>query len=266
MTTLVKCESCSKQDIFVFRVNSECECSISEDKACRITDLAFKKWSKSPVRGWSSIQDLLSILSNGMYADDFIFGRDKYIEDHVVQAIKYLFGRDKLRTWEYLDIGCGTYIPTLNIAQLLGTYPLGVDYIDRRKCNPENNYFVMMKDAEIPFGDVEFRFITMCDILHHVSDPETMVDKALESLSITGSILIMDHDCESWEDSYYLDLLHLVYAKAVGETSGDYLPTYGYRSRRFWRCFMRKRGYEIVYDKLCQDSYQTYIDVYQKAK
>ena len=102
----------------------------------------------------------------------------------------------------------------------------------------------------------------LCDILHHHPHPEDLVIASLGGLADRGSLMIMDHNCESWEDSYYLELLHLVYAKTTGP--GNYLPTYGYRRRSYWREFMRVRGYGVVYEEQCQ-TYGGYVDVYQKG-
>lgn len=260
------CEECPRRDIFIVReLENGCECSISEERGRVILEQTLNRWCQEPPSGWSTIPELLSLLSLGAYRDDFIQVRDMVIIDTISKAVKYVFGSEKLGMWDYLDVGSGTCIPTLKISELLGTHPLGVDYANRRKC-VSDKFFTVIKDETMPYGDTKHRLITMCDILHHTPRPERLARESLSTLEVGGYILIMDVDCESWEDSYYFDLWHGMFASAVGgKTSGEYLPSYGYRSRRYWRAYMKEAGCELIYSDNIAEQYKTYVDVFRKS-
>jgi len=264
------CKECSQRDVFVIRdVESRCECNISEITISSILSGMIKRWIKSSKGNQKSIdvdkiddvRQILEYFHPSECADDFIVGKDADIIDAVIRAIRYLLGSKKLRLWEYLDVGCGTYVPTISIARELGTYPLGTDYMDRRRCGTDQDYFSLIKDNKIPYGDDMFLVATMCDVLHHSPDPESLMMNTLKNIDHTGYIIIIDHDCENWRDHYYLDVMHFAYSKAVGDC--DYLPVHGYRSRRYWTRFMDERGYNVVYHDVCF-GYNQYIDVYKK--
>lgn len=264
-----RCNACSRRSVFISKPKEDtlkevCECVVSEEKSLKILGDTIRGFRHSFSSTESSVFGILSLVSKGMYADDFILGRDKNIEAMTMAALKYIFGEKKLDKWEYLDIGCGTFIPTLKIAKELGTYPWGIDYIDRRKCNPDQLYFGIFKDKIPSYGDLSL--VTMCDILHHTQDPEMLLSNVVETILGGGYIFIIDVDCECWEDSYYLDLVHLVYAKGVGESSGDFLPVHGYRSRKYWRRFMTEKGMKLVYHNTGLGTYKEYIDVYKKSE
>jgi len=251
-----RCLACNNTQIFIFKGTAECECMISEVKASDNLRKIVEKWTGATVP--RMVKDILAnIKKTEGYGIKFINGRDQDLEYEMTNAVKYLFQSRDFKAWEYLDVGCGTCLPAIKISEILGVYPLGIDYTFRRSWDSETGEFQVVNIGEFPYGDEYFRLISMCDILHHVPNPEQLLSDAIDALIPRGYILIIDHDCESWEDSYYLDLIHLAFSKATTE----YLPTYGYRSRKYWRKFMS--NFDVVYEKECS-GYKTYIDVYRR--
>lgn len=262
MTLVSKCGGCSKKDFFTSR-DPGCECEISENKIYKIADTFF---SKSP-KNYKSLRELLIVLNSCEGCrDDFIVKRDLDIERHVHPAIKYLA---QITKGSYLDIGCGSFLPAMSNAALLGTSPFGIDWADRRICKPMYESFALMSEEGDPLSGAEcptdLKFVTACDILHHVKNPEILITKVLERVLSQGYVLIMDHDCCSWEDAYYLDWAHLIFSKAVGDVDPGYLPVYGYRGRSYWRALMKSKGCLLVYEKVCPEGYKSYVDVYKKT-
>jgi hypothetical protein len=102
--------------------------------------------------------------------------------------------------------------------------------------------------------------ISVVDILHHVEAPEQLIDTLLARADNETYLIIIDHDCECWEDAYYLDGIHY----GISLSGKLYLPTFGYRGRVYWKEYLSSRGYRDVYSSTYPDQYKGYIDIYSK--
>ena len=197
-----------------------------------------------------------------------IVTRDGAIEHAVNPIIKYIADRELFNLADYLDIGCGTMYPASQFSEALGTLCQGIDFIERKTLSDEYPYCYetvdgsALTDKSIKYSDDTFMIITMCDILHHVPEPELLMETVIKKLCKGGYIILYDQDCQSWEDSYYLDVMHKAFVKTVGVTTNNYLPVYGYRSRSYWRDFMRERGFEVANSNDKTIEYRAYADCF----
>lgn len=259
------CRYCEKQKVFTTFPSTECECVVSEKKAFDILNDVFCRLHGSMPKGVSTTSQLLKFLgeSGSILQDEMIRGRDKDIIDVVSNAVKYIFGPGDIGKWEYLDIGCGTHKPTLEISKMLCVYPWGVDYKDRRTEDTGPYYNIITKDKPLSVGESQLRLVTLCDVVHHVPNPEDVLANVAKIVCVGGFILISDHDCESWEDAYYFDLLHMVQSKCM--PNGKYLPVHGYQKRSYVREILERLGFRPVYENAV-GVYKSYVDVYKKMR
>lgn len=210
-----------------------------------------------------TIREILSRVES--YRGSTLIERDTAIAASIGPAIRWLSKRKIMDMTGYLDVGCGTMIPTIEFAEILGVLPQGVDIMDRNISPEEEIYHYVDGDLTLENEpEQSLDVITLTDILHHVPDPERLVETSIKMLTRRGVLIIYDLDCQSWEEAYYLDLLHKTFSLAVGEETDDYLPVYGYRKREFWRSFMAERGYKIVWRCTPMVGYRSYVDVFRR--
>jgi 2-polyprenyl-3-methyl-5-hydroxy-6-metoxy-1,4-benzoquinol methylase len=151
--------------------------------------------------------------------------------------------------WDYLDVGCKYMDITTTVASRLDTFAFGLDFVERyrnRDYDDTNISYDLSEDYRITYN-YTFMLITFNDILHHVPNPEILVEDAIARIKPGGSIIIGDHDCTSWKDVYYLDMLHYGITKTAKFNASDYLTVYGYRSAKYWINFIMARGMRHCY-------------------
>jgi len=225
---------CTQTDIFTIKnPDQECSCAPSETKLGKI----FGKMLGSISPGKMSCQEQ-GINIQKRFEQEYIIPKKVVLDTPIPDVDLYLMIGSNKR----VDVN----------AEEIKSF----DLVDRS--DGELNVFT---DLEMELqGSV---FVSIMDILHHIDYPERLVDTIIDRLSEKASvhyILISDHDCRSWEDAYYLDEIH--YSISKNPAQRPYLPTYGYRKRGYWRAYMERKGYRIVFEKVPDAEYADYIDIY----
>jgi ubiquinone/menaquinone biosynthesis C-methylase UbiE len=88
-----------------------------------------------------------------------------------------------------LDVGCGDGANTLQLAERIGAKRVvGVDVLVRDKTNIEVHPY---DGVHLPFGDREFEYVVLLDVLHHCTEPIRVLREAVR-VSQRG-VVVKDH-------------------------------------------------------------------------
>ncbi len=88
-----------------------------------------------------------------------------------------------------LDVGCGDGVNTLRLAERVGAKRVvGVDVLIRDKTFIDVHLY---DGLHIPFGDHEFEYVVLLDVLHHCSDPTRVLREAVRVAE--RGVVIKDH-------------------------------------------------------------------------
>jgi ubiquinone/menaquinone biosynthesis C-methylase UbiE len=136
------------------------------------------------------------------------------------------------RSWQGLDVGCGSGEVAAGIQQLRSNVTFqGIDVLVR----PQTKIPVQAFDGlTIPFPDRHFDFTMLVDVLHHADDVEKLL---AECVRVSRQcILIKDHSCNSTWDDLRLRLMDWVGNRSYGVA----LP-YNYLSTQQWEKLYKRR-------------------------
>lgn len=134
---------------------------------------------------------------------------------------------------EGMDVGCGSgRLARMMMARRPGLEMSGADLVVR----PDAVIPVVRFDGtRLPFGDHAFDFAMVVDVLHHASDPATLLRECRRVSR--GPILLKDHLCESRWDELRLRLMDWGGNRAEG------IPMpYRYLSRAGWERLFKETG------------------------
>jgi SAM-dependent methyltransferase len=121
-----------------------------------------------------------------------------------------------------LDIGSSDGLLARGVAERLGVEEVrGVDV----KLQPNALVDVVKYDGRVlPFDDACFDLVTVCDVLHHASDPLGVVREAMRVLKFNGALIIKDHfRWSSWSNGVLLAMDIFGNYKAGILVRGNYL-------------------------------------------
>lgn len=87
-----------------------------------------------------------------------------------------------------LDVGCGSGFTGAAIMRVTGAHVIGIDVQDARKTELP---FVLYDGKKIPFGDNEFDFVLIFFVLHHLANPEIVLEEAKR---VCGAYIVVAED------------------------------------------------------------------------
>jgi SAM-dependent methyltransferase len=93
------------------------------------------------------------------------------------------------RATSLLDVGCGDGQNTLRLAEQVGaTRVVGVDVLIRERTVIDVHPY---DGLHIPFGDQEFDYVVLLDVLHHCTEPVQVLREALRVAK--RGVILKDH-------------------------------------------------------------------------
>lgn len=163
------------------------------------------KFDQSSSRWWDDSQGEFAMLHrlNPLRLDYIISILQKYHDNLARQAINNAQGRPDLSGFRVLDVGCGGGILALPLARL-GAQVIGVDAshnalkqarqeADRQgvqlvfHCGTLENLVLNNSDD---FPPASFDFITLMELIEHVSDPELLLKSCMKLLKPGGFLFL----------------------------------------------------------------------------
>jgi SAM-dependent methyltransferase len=137
----------------------------------------------------------------------------------------------------WLDVGCGDgAVGALLRERSAGVNVQGVDVHPRESCAIPCQLF---DGKHLPFADASFTGCLFIDVLHHTSDPLSILRDAARVSR--GFLVIKDHLCESW-----LDHIILKFMDWVGNRSQGVALPYAYLSLKQWQTMFAELGIRVV--------------------
>lgn len=92
-----------------------------------------------------------------------------------------------------LDIGCGNGVSTAN---MIGKVKVGVELSEKQMIRAKKNFpdinYVVADARELPFKSNTFDLIVAINLLHHVNDPEKIIEECHRVLKRGGKLLTVD--------------------------------------------------------------------------
>jgi SAM-dependent methyltransferase len=126
-----------------------------------------------------------------------------------------------------LDIGSSDGLLARGVAERIGVEEVrGVDV----KLQPNALVEVVEYNGkELPFDDARFDLVTICDVLHHASEPLGVMREAMRVLKSDGALIIKDHfRWGSWSNGVLLAMDVFGNYKAGVLVRGNYLTPPGW--------------------------------------
>lgn len=147
-----------------------------------------------------------------------------------------------------LDIGCGSGEVGLDLAEQ-GREVSGVDTLERDECAID---MVTYDGLRLPFEDDAFEWATIVDVLHHASDPETVLAEARRVT--TAGVVLKDHFAEHRRQHLTLAAMDWVGNRQFGVgRDGRYL------SRDEWTAMFESVGLRVAHQNEELDLYPSAI-------
>lgn len=145
-----------------------------------------------------------------------------------------------------LDVGCGTGEIARNLQELRGrTRIVGVDVFRREGAVIP----VMVSDGrQLPFPDSSFHFAMLIDVLHHVSDPVSLLSEAKR---VGRIIVVKDHVCETTMDRVCLEMMDW-----VGNARNGARVAAKYLSRNEWEKLFESCGLAVEEERSTMSLYR----------
>ncbi len=281
----MSCKSCSQRVEFGFRPKGTfysldkskdvCTCIIDKRRIV----LEFIRWCKCyglakdiPETDLPSFDNIIYILGRmskyeiirNLYQNAAVEPIGRYVED----AVYDLLDIDRIRIWNYLDVGCGNMVLTKNIANRMFFMPQGIDIIDRRliknQDSKEFTHFELFDGKNIDYEKESFMIITCFKLLHHIPNPKDLLESIYTVMAPGGILVIQEHDCTSWERMYSLDYMH----RAMSIILDKEPAVTTYRSRQGWIDLIQNTGFNLLegYTWKSMDVYKTFLEVFQKPQ
>src|SRR5688572_18798414 len=101
--------------------------------------------------------------------------------------------------WSYLDVGCGTGLATLHVADTLGLRAVGVDLdpaqielARRAAANRTDVSFVTASATRLPFDTARFDIVSTTMTLHHVPEWWLALDEIKRVAAPGGYVVVAD--------------------------------------------------------------------------
>jgi len=147
---------------------------------------------------------------------------------HGVLLLEPSASRALSRSWRPLRSRCSSDgLLAHAVAERLGVQEVrGVDV----KLQPGARIDVVRYDGRVlPFEDARFDLVTVCDVLHHTTDPLTVVREAMRVLKPQGALIIKDHfRWTPWSNGVLLAMDVFGNYKAGVVVRGNYLTPPGW--------------------------------------
>ena len=127
-----------------------------------------------------------------------------------------------------LDIGCGNgYV--LSRFAAAGSAVEGVDITDRAIELSQRRFheaglrggFTRINGQRLPFGDGSFDVVTSMGVLHHVPDPNLLVEDAVRVLKPGGEMIVMLYHRYSWQYQILMRLKRLMLVSYRGRSQEE---------------------------------------------
>ena len=127
-----------------------------------------------------------------------------------------------------LDIGCGNgYV--LSRYAVAGAMVEGVDITDRAIEISQRRFsgmgltgsFTRIDGQVLPFADSSLDVVTSMGVLHHVPDPDPLVDEAYRLLKPGGEMIIMLYYRYSWQYQVLMRMKRLALSSHRGRSQAD---------------------------------------------
>jgi len=268
MRKSVPCDTCQHKHNYGFRERGEkCNCAIDGSK------------TRSDLVQWLKYHGVGAALDDATATYDQIIGalragrkqlREALYFPQTVEPLQtcianahHAYIADSSEPWEYLDVGCGNMSLSRLVANVIGAFPQGVDLVDRRGARKnEGEVMLTFNGKDVPFPDGTFSVVTCLHVLHHAQEPEALLKSIWNVLSQGGLLIVREHDCRSWDDSYSIDFLH----SALSEVFSDEVDVHEYRSRSGWRQACTRAGFDLLERDGLEPGgcYRSYVDVFRK--
>lgn len=168
---------------------------------------------------------------------------------------------------QVLDIGCGNGYVLSRYANA-GASVQGVDITDRAivisrsrfSCMDLAGNFTRIDGQALPFDDGAFDIVTSMGVLHHVPDPDPLVDEAYRVLKPGGEIIIMLYYRYSWQYQVLMRMKRLALgshrgrsqADAVNMVDGTENPLGRVYSDRQARTLVERAGFRVSFSEVHQ--------------
>jgi SAM-dependent methyltransferase len=137
-----------------------------------------------------------------------------------------------------LDIGCGDgYLASLIQKIRSDVTIVGVDVLLRKRCwIPVEEY----DGLHLPYADGAFDAVLLVDVIHHLTEPMTLLREA--SRVAGRSVIIKDHRCDA-----LLAAPTLRFMDQIGNRRFGVVLTYDYWCIARWQQVFRELGWELEY-------------------
>lgn len=141
-----------------------------------------------------------------------------------------IHGYSKARGSKVLDVGCGNGYVLLQYARN-GAEVFGVDISPTAVKLSEERFalagfpgrFEVIDGERLPFSDAMFDIVRSMGVLHHVSDPQPMVDEIYRVLKPGGQLIAMLYHRHSWKNLVLLRLMRWLHPFYRGKTQQEAL-------------------------------------------
>ena len=280
----------NKNDFFKYKMNKIT--NLWDDDICQ---LRIKKLLRTKLYGcWNSLDEIINkvdLLVKDNKKDEEIYKILKNLfHEKIKKSREYILkckndhfdGRAQSRIEDistfisnqsinrYLDIGCGDGSITSMIGSYLRKYCNenieinGIDVYDRRKYDFPHLKFKLYNGIQIPYEDRSFDMITVFMVLHHIDDIYAFLNEILRVLRKGGILIIREHDVDSIQMKYIIDIQHELYNKVWNKKDNDDMPVTNYKSKDDWDFLIEDIGLKKISDNGESNSF--IVDFYDRKK
>jgi 2-polyprenyl-3-methyl-5-hydroxy-6-metoxy-1,4-benzoquinol methylase len=139
-----------------------------------------------------------------------ILGKTRHVE-RAVRCLRLLvsanISRQQMRTWTYLDVGCGDGTITDEITKAITCARTIATDIE----SPHSGYLRIVDDR-IPFETGAADFVTCFMTLHHLENFDAMMREISRTMKLGAYLYVRDHNVKTTEQSTYIDFIHLLHS------------------------------------------------------
>jgi ubiquinone/menaquinone biosynthesis C-methylase UbiE len=217
--------------------------------------------------------------SDSQSNDDGLTKRAQYRAIEIMKVFQGNYaGMTKNRS-KLLDIGAGDGSITRAVGKQLGLTSdniYGVDIqqwgtVEHKEPEGINFEFIESDNPIIPFDDRQFDCITVLQTMHHVQQLDIMMRELNRVTTPGGIVILREHDCDSMQLSWLIDLEHMMYDIVVdGSDIVEWRKTYygQYQNKKEWSEIFKKFGFEWVPTRtiIRRNDTNYYYAMYQKVR